>query len=72
MDDDMMEERLRLARSLRGKFVRFDHESKVSRGYLVTHVTEDGMIELRELAGQFAPHLFERVDHPRSAAEDNC
>lgn len=67
-----MNEQIALARSLRGKFVRFHHESKVSRGYLVVSVTDDGMIELREFCGLFSPHLFERVDHPHSAAEGNC
>jgi len=64
-------EQVALARSLRGKFVRFLDESKVSRGYLVANVTDDGMIELREFSGLFAPHLFERVDHPHTAAEGN-
>ncbi len=64
--------RLALARPLLGKFVRFLHESKVNRGYLVTAVTDDGMIEIDAFPGQFAPHLFERVDHPHSAAEGNC
>jgi len=66
------EDAVALGRSLHGKFVRFLDESKVSRGYLVTHVTEDGMLEIRGHVGQFAPHLFERVDHPHSAAEGNC
>ena len=64
---------IELAQSLRGKFVRFNHESKTSPGYLVkTEITKDGMIELVGMAGQFAPHLFERVDHPHTAAEGNC
>jgi len=65
-------EQMALAHSLRGKFVRFHHESKGSRGYLVTNVTADAMLEIAGFSGHFAPHLFERVDHPHSAAEGNC
>lgn len=67
-----MDQQLALARSLLGKFVRFHHESKVSRGYLVTRVTENARIEIQGFVGEFAPELFERVDHPHSAAEGNC
>jgi hypothetical protein len=60
-------ERLEVARALRGKFVRFHDDSKVSRGYLVTGVDKNGMIELDGWAGLFDPCLFERVDHPHTA-----
>lgn len=73
MSIEEIKAQIALARSLRGKFVRFNHESKTSRGYLVkTIIAEDGMIELHGMPGRFAPHLFERVDHPHSAAEGNC
>jgi len=65
-------EALALARPLLGKFVRFLDEPKTSRGYLVTLVADDGMVEIDGFSGQFAPHLFERVDHPHTAAEGNC
>jgi hypothetical protein len=60
-----------LGRTLVGKFVRFHHERKTHPGYLVIDVDEDGMIELREFSGLFAPDLVERVDHPHTAAEGN-
>jgi len=63
---------LLLGRSLLGKFVRFHHERKTHPGYLVIAVDRDGMLELEGWTGLFGPHLFERVDHPHSAAEGNC
>lgn len=43
-----------LACSLIGKRVRFNHQSETE-----THVILwDGMVELDDLPGQFAPHLF--------------
>jgi len=67
-----MTEQLALGRSLRGKFVRFHHESKTSQGHLVVGIAQDGMIELADMSGLFAPSLFERIDRPHSAAEGNC
>lgn len=57
--------------SLRGKFVRFHHESKVSKGHLVTSHRTDGVVELDDLPGEFAEHLFERIDRPHTAAPGN-
>lgn len=64
-------EKLQLAHSLKGKFVRFHHEEKIARGRLVIGVTVDGMIVLDGLAGEFAPHLFVKVDRPHTAAPGN-
>ena len=63
---------LELARALRGTFVRFHHESPVSRGHLVTAVTDSGLVEVRGFVGHFSPYLFVKVDRPHSAAEGNC
>jgi hypothetical protein len=61
-----------LARALRGKYVRWNHDTKTHPGYLVIGVTPDGMVEIQGFTGHFAPDLFVRVDHPHSAAEGNC
>jgi hypothetical protein len=53
-------ERLRLVKALAYEFVRFNHDTR--KTYLVTNVTDDCMLELEGMAGQFSPDLFQRVN----------
>lgn len=49
-----------LACSLIGKRVRFNHQSETET-HAIRAVLWDGMVELDDLPGQFAPHLFAAV-----------
>lgn len=42
-----------------GTLVRFNHERKGGPVHRIASVARDGMIELEDMGGFFAPHLFE-------------
>ncbi|MGB2633893.1 MAG: hypothetical protein WAM58_08155 [Candidatus Acidiferrum sp.] len=46
----------------RGIRVRFSHQAQTGPDMTVSDFTQDGMIELKEMAGQFAPHIFVLVE----------
>lgn len=61
------QEQLSLAESLRGKLVRFNHEKETDLPHRVAAVA-NGMIDLDDLGGWFAPHLFKIAgDDPKAA-----
>lgn len=41
-----------------GDLVRFNHEKANGPDRRIVSVSPDGMIELEDMAGYFAPHLF--------------
>jgi len=49
-----------LSCSLIGKRVRFAHQSE-TEVHTIMSIGWDGMVQLRDLPGQFAPHLFVAV-----------
>ena len=51
-----------VARSLVGKDVRFAHEQSAGPLHRVVLASADGMVELRDMGGLFAPHLFVVVE----------
>jgi hypothetical protein len=60
-------ELIELAKKLSGKRVRFNHEA--DGWHEVVAVSPDGMIELHDLGGWFAPHLFTIVEPERKVVE---
>jgi hypothetical protein len=42
-----------------GDLVRFNHERNGGPVHRIASVTHDGMVELHDMGGYFAPHLFE-------------
>lgn len=50
-----------LALKLAGKRVRFAHQSE-TEVHTIMAIGWDGMVQLRDLPGEFAPHLFRVVD----------
>ena len=45
-----------------GQMVRFNHERDGGPVRRITNVAEDGMVELHDMGGVFAPHLFQVAD----------
>jgi hypothetical protein len=56
--DDELQERRELAASLLGKQVVFRHLPPTLMPARVLAVSDDGMVEVEGLAGEFAPDLF--------------
>lgn len=50
---------MELAESLRDQFVRFNHEREGGPVHRVVRIGRDAMVELNDMGGCFAPHLFE-------------
>lgn len=69
MEIVMETERQRLIRTFAYERVRFHHDPEHT--YLCVNVTEDCLLELTEMAGQFAPSLFQRVSMPRKELRDD-
>lgn len=60
----MSESRTNASRIKAGDRVRFNTESETGPDRRVVSVTRDGMLELHDMTGHFAPHLFVVVtDH---------
>jgi hypothetical protein len=54
----------------RGQRVKFKHQQGLPETHLVVFVTAEGMVELDDMAGQFASHLFVVADDPATDDED--
>jgi hypothetical protein len=54
-------ERDRLVKAFAFELVCFNHDVNNSHPYLVIDVTDDCMLELEGMSGQFAPDLFKIV-----------
>lgn len=51
-----------LAKSILRKYVRFGHEKNGGPVHIVVAASMDGMVELNDMGGWFAPHLFVIAD----------
>lgn len=56
--DDDLQKRRELAATLLGKVVVFRHIPPTVLPARVVSVSDDGMVEIEGMAGEFAPHLF--------------
>jgi hypothetical protein len=54
---------VRLGRKIVGRHVKFRHQLDQPHQHRVRSVCVDGMVELDDLAGEFAPDLLVVVDH---------
>ena len=53
-----MSKEIELAESLQGKLVRFNHEPESSKGRMIVGMKPDGMVQIDDIPGDFAPDLF--------------
>jgi hypothetical protein len=69
-------EKISMAQLERGMLVRFNHERDGGPVRRVASVAPDGMVELEDMGGFFAPHLFEIADDigdiPPKVESDLC
>lgn len=54
----------KLAKSLQGEIVRFNHEPECASTHLVIGHNDDGTVEIDSFPGRFAPDLFTIIKPP--------